>query len=120
VVYQDRLETNLLQLFRHPETSDWFPIISVITFETNIVVEQKQAELVTIFFYKFALHPNLFLPLFRRPWLLYNNCTQEPTHELRMRIKYERKRSLFYVAVICTNTKVRTDAGMWSGYGQSA
>ena len=50
MVYQDRLETNLLQLFGHPETSDWFPIISVITFEINIVVEQKRAELVTIFF----------------------------------------------------------------------
>jgi len=26
VLYQDRLETNLLQLFRHPEYSEWFSI----------------------------------------------------------------------------------------------
>jgi len=24
MVYQDRIETNLLQLFAHPETSEWF------------------------------------------------------------------------------------------------
>jgi len=43
MVYQDRPETNLLQLFRHPENSEWFSIISVIIFEINIVDEQKQA-----------------------------------------------------------------------------
>jgi len=42
MVYQDRFETNLLQLFEPPETSDWFSIISSITFEVNIVAEQKQ------------------------------------------------------------------------------
>jgi len=42
IVYQDRLETNLLQLSRHPENSEWFSIISVIIFEVNIVDEQKQ------------------------------------------------------------------------------
>jgi len=36
MVYQDRLETNLLQLFRHPENSEWFSMISVIIFEVNI------------------------------------------------------------------------------------
>ena len=42
VVYQDRLETNLLQLFGHPEDSKWFSVISVIIFPVNIVDEQKQ------------------------------------------------------------------------------
>jgi len=42
LVYHDRLETNLLQLFRHPESSEWFSIISVIIFEVDIVDEQKQ------------------------------------------------------------------------------
>ena len=39
MVYQDRLETNLLQLFRHSENSKWFFNISVIIFEVNIVAE---------------------------------------------------------------------------------
>ena len=42
MVYQDRLETNLLQIFRHPGNSEWFSIISVIIFEVNIVDEHKQ------------------------------------------------------------------------------
>ena len=43
IVYQNRIETNLLQLFAHPENSDGFSIISVAILEVNIVVEQKQA-----------------------------------------------------------------------------
>jgi len=39
MVYQDRLETNLLQLFGHPENSERFFIISIIIFEVNIVDE---------------------------------------------------------------------------------
>jgi len=42
MVYQDWLETNLLQLFGHPENSEWFSIISVIIFAVNVVDEQKQ------------------------------------------------------------------------------
>ena len=38
MVYQDRTETYLLQLFAHPETSDWFSIIYGIISEVNIVV----------------------------------------------------------------------------------
>jgi len=30
--YQDRIETNLLQLFEHLQTSEWFSIISGIIF----------------------------------------------------------------------------------------
>jgi len=43
MVYLDRIETNLLELFAHPEISDWFSILSGIVFEVNIVAEQKQA-----------------------------------------------------------------------------
>jgi len=42
MVYQDRLETNLLQRFGHPENSEWFSIISVSVFEVNTADEQKQ------------------------------------------------------------------------------
>jgi len=42
MVYQDRLETNLLQLFAQQENSEWFSIISAIVFEVNIVAERKQ------------------------------------------------------------------------------
>jgi len=42
MVYQDRFETNSLQLFAHPETSEWFSIIYVFIFEANIFAEQKE------------------------------------------------------------------------------
>jgi len=45
MVDQDRLETNLLQLFVHPEDSEWFSTISVILFEVSIVAEQIKAYL---------------------------------------------------------------------------
>ena len=32
MVYQDRLETNLLQLFAHTSNSEWFSIISAMIF----------------------------------------------------------------------------------------
>jgi len=43
MVYQDRIEAKLLQLFTHPENSEWFSITSDITFEVKIVAEEKQA-----------------------------------------------------------------------------
>ena len=42
MVYQDRIETNLLQLYAYPENSEWFSIIFVIVFEVNIAAEQEQ------------------------------------------------------------------------------
>ena len=39
MVYQDRPVTNFLQLFAHPENSEWFSIISVNIFEVSIVAE---------------------------------------------------------------------------------
>jgi len=47
MVREDWLDTYLLQLFAHPE----FYNLSVIIFEVNIVAEQKQALLVTIFLF---------------------------------------------------------------------
>jgi len=49
MIYDDRFETNLLQLFAHLENSEWLSINSVIIFEVNIAAEQNQAYLVTIF-----------------------------------------------------------------------
>ena len=43
IVYQDRIETDLLKLCVHPENLEWFSVISVIISEINIVAEQKQA-----------------------------------------------------------------------------
>jgi len=57
MVNQDRLETALLQLFAHPDTSERFSVISVMNFDVNSVAEQKQALLVTIF--KFPLSSTL-------------------------------------------------------------
>jgi len=51
MVYQDRLETYLLQLFTHPDTSEWFSIVSVINFEVNHLAKQKQALLLTTFLF---------------------------------------------------------------------
>jgi len=47
MVYQDRLETNLLQLFADPKNTKRFSRFSVVC-EGSIVAEQKQAQLVTI------------------------------------------------------------------------
>ena len=41
MVYQDRLETNLLQLFARPENLQWFSTFSGIIFEVSAVAEQK-------------------------------------------------------------------------------
>jgi len=62
MVDQDRLETNLLQLFTHPESSGWFSIISVIISlgqhcwwtETNVFGNDF------LVFYKFPLPSTLF------------------------------------------------------------
>jgi len=40
--YQDRSETNLLQLFAHPETSEWFSIIFVISFESTLLLNRNK------------------------------------------------------------------------------
>jgi len=61
VVYKDSLEINFLQLFAHPENSEWFSIIFVIIFEVNIVAEQKQAQAVKSFFLFISFYcPPLF------------------------------------------------------------
>jgi len=48
MIYQDRLETNLLQLFAHTWHSEWCSIISVIScFEANIVAGHANAKRMT-------------------------------------------------------------------------
>jgi len=42
MVCKDRLETSLLQLFAHPQNSEWSSIISAIMFEVNVVATQKE------------------------------------------------------------------------------
>jgi len=54
-----------MQLFEHPENSEWVSIISVIIFAVNIVAEQKQTYLLTIFLFFLSFHclQLLLLPL---------------------------------------------------------
>jgi len=51
IVYQDHIETNLLQLLAQPETSDWLSIIFGIIFDV---------QLVTIFFLQIYIAFNHF------------------------------------------------------------
>jgi len=53
MIYEDRLERNLLQLFAHTRNSEWFSIITVIIFEINIVAEYVNAKRMTIIVYFF-------------------------------------------------------------------
>jgi len=43
MIYQDQFETNLLQLFAPTQNSGWFSIISVSSFEVNIVAKNVNA-----------------------------------------------------------------------------
>jgi len=47
MIDQDRLETNLLQLFAHTENSEWFSIIFVISFEVSIVAKHVNEKRLT-------------------------------------------------------------------------
>ena len=63
MIYQDRLKTNLLQVFAHTENYVWLSTIPVIIFEVNIVAEQRQALLVTVFCFFISFYcPQLLLP----------------------------------------------------------
>jgi len=64
MLYQDRLKTNLLKLFTNTEKSERFSVIYFITFEVDIVAEQKQAHIGNDFlvFDKYPL-PLTILPL---------------------------------------------------------
>jgi len=48
MICQDRLETNLLQLFAHTQNSEWFSMISVTVFKINFVAESVNAKRMTI------------------------------------------------------------------------
>jgi len=57
------METNLLQPFAHPESSDWFSTIFIVVSEVDIVAKQKQAYWNDIFvFRKFPLPSTFLLP----------------------------------------------------------
>jgi len=53
MIYQDRLETSLLQLFAHTCNSEWFSTITVIIFQVNIAAEHVNAKrmTITVYFY---------------------------------------------------------------------
>jgi len=53
MIYQYRIEANLLQLFAHPENSEMVSIIPVILMSTLLLM---------FFFYKFTLSSSLLLP----------------------------------------------------------
>jgi len=58
MVYQDLLETNLLQLFAQLETSEWFSIILVLFLRSTLLLNRNKYKfdpIVFLFFYKFAL-----------------------------------------------------------------
>jgi len=42
MVYQDRTETYLLQLFAHPETSDWFSIILALFLRSTSLLNRNK------------------------------------------------------------------------------
>ena len=48
MIYQDQFEAYFLQLFAHTLNSEWFSIISVISFEVNIVAKHVNAKRMTI------------------------------------------------------------------------
>ena len=48
MIDQDRLETNFLQLFAHTKVSEWFSIISVVSFEVSIFAKHVNAKRLTI------------------------------------------------------------------------
>jgi len=54
MVYQDRIETNLLQLFAQQENSEWFSIISVIILSSTLLLNRnKNNRNDLLVFYKF-------------------------------------------------------------------
>jgi len=69
-VYQNRLETNLLQLFAHPENSEW--LLHHYVLSTFLPNKNKHNWWRLFVFYKFPLPSTLLLPLplplIRRPW----------------------------------------------------
>jgi len=70
------METNLLQLFAHPEISELFSIISDSIFGVNIVVEREQAYLVTIYLFCINLHCPQLLYCFPLPY----RCSGVPVY----------------------------------------
>jgi len=67
VVYEDRLETNLLQLFAHPENSEWFSIIYAICLGQRCCCAKTSIIGYDFFFFKDSIALNSFIaPLLHR------------------------------------------------------
>jgi len=81
VVYQHRIETNLLQLFAHPETSEWFSVISDISFEVKLLLNRNKHnnDLFVFLQVSIVLNPLTASPLLRCPW--WWQVTGNITHE---------------------------------------
>ena len=75
MVYPDRLETILLQLFEYPENSEWFSIISVIIFKVDMLLNRSKHIVIGNDFFAFYNFP-LLLTLLLQP--LPYRCTGIP------------------------------------------
>jgi len=63
MVYQDRIETNLLQLFAQQGNSEWFSIISVVILRSILLLNRnKNIGNDLLVFYKFPF-PSTFILL---------------------------------------------------------
>ena len=64
MVYHDRFQTNLLQLFENPKNSEWFSVISAIIWGQHCCCAKASIIANDFFiFYKFPLPSTLLLPL---------------------------------------------------------
>jgi len=61
MVYHERSETKLLQLFAHPKTSEWFSTNSAIIFELRLFLKQKNNNFL---FFTHLNCPQLFFCLY--------------------------------------------------------
>jgi len=75
MVYQDRIETNLLQLFAQQENSEWFSVISVIILKSILLLNRNKNignDLLVFFQVSFSLNfstaplPNRFSARLKR------------------------------------------------------
>jgi len=62
MICQGRLVTNLLQLFAHPQNSEWFSIISVNIFEVDIVARKSILVTTCLFFVSFQCPQFFYCP----------------------------------------------------------
>jgi len=93
MVYHNLLETNLLKLFETAENSEWFSIVSDISFEVTSVVKKKENNSGTYFLFFISFHhPQLFYCPVLRP-LFWGLCLLV-THSDAMTSKAKSKSNL--------------------------